>query len=187
MRFFLLLALLLSGFAFAGGAPPSSAEAVDVRRLPYTQLFEAQSEGGESLDTFMARIAPRLRAWSDETTLEACAAIATDGERYAVIVGTSQSHLGCAIYSAKVPAGFRFTGESIHSHGGKARFKMNRADRIFAGVPEDVRSQSQRGTVYGQDLEKFSEIDLGGTAGYLATPSGVIYQDGAGHIRTIHL
>jgi hypothetical protein len=178
-RFGTFLALALVGFSASAYHTD-----VDVQSLPYQHLFDVQSSPGESQDAFVVRIAPQLRAWSDTTKMEACASISVKDGIYAAVVGTSKSHLGCAIYSAKRPEGFAFTGDSIHSHGGNNRFRMNDADRIFQNVSGDARS-GYTAVVYGQELSSFSETDLHGAPGYLATINGVMYQDGKGHIRTV--
>ena len=154
------LFLALSGQAVAG-------------ELPYEHLFTEVSQPGESRDDFAARIAPQLRAYSDETGFEACGVIATDGERFGAVIGTSKSHIGCANYHGKVPEGMRSDNVTIHSHGGDRSFGVNKADRRFLGerLPSHVRS------IHGQVLDQFSALDYA-EPGSLATPSGIIYQDG---------
>lgn len=154
-------------------------------RLPYAKLYDIVSDPGESVDAFMGRIGIRLREFSDKTGFEACGVVATDGERFGVVVGTNLAHTACANFDAFVPSGMRSTGSTIHSHGGQGQFKMTTADLLFAGIPESARSRHLRGTVYGQELDKFSERDLAGGPGYLATPDGVIHQDGEGSVRKV--
>lgn len=170
------------------GVGQSLATDLDLRRLPYTELFTDASQQGESKDDFLFRVAKRMRAYSDETGFEACGMIAkatNDGvDTYSIVAGTSTSHLACAIYSSKIPAGTVATKEGIHSHGRVAQFRMNRADRILSGVSDDPRSISQA-VVYGQNLNAFSEQDLSGIAGYLATENGLLYHDTKGAITTI--
>lgn len=194
-KFLAVLAFLACGQAWAdGGSIPSGGiEQMEVQRLnvaglgriDYLRLFEAVSEPGESLDAFALRLGPRLRAYSDATGFEACGVLATDGERFGVVVGSNQSHIACANFERFVPAGMKPTGQTIHSHGVEGRFNANRMDvalqgQHFHGKP-GVRS------VAGQTLDAFSAMDYDGGPGYLATPAGVIHQAGKkGTSRTVH-
>jgi len=192
-KFLAVVAFLACGPAFANGGsiPPSGIEPGEVQRLQvpgigrldYQRLFEAVSEPGETLDAFVLRISPRLRAYSDATGFEACGVLATDGERFGVVVGSNQSHIACANFDRFTPAGMKPTGETIHSHGVEGRFNANRMDvalqgQHFHGKP-GVRS------VAGQTLDAFSAMDYDGGPGYLATPTGVIHQAGKGTSRTV--
>ncbi len=152
--------------------------------VDYQHLFTETSEPGETMDAFAARLSPRLRAFSDETGFEACGVIATDGERFGAVIGSNRSHIACANFNSKVPAGMRATGQTIHSHGKERHFRANRNDlalngQAFAG------ERGLRG-VAGQNLREFSELDYDGGAGYLATPEGTKHQAGYGTARTVH-
>lgn len=189
MRSLLLTLFLVTGMVQAQdtGDTPGPVEYIqidDIGRLPYQRLFEAFSQPNESLDAFAARISPRLVAYSQETGYEACGVFASDGSRNGIIVGTNHANLACANFTAKRPDGMESRRITIHSHGNGAA-KMTRSDLRFMGLSEDARSQRMFGTVYGQDREHFSERDLNGSAGYLATPTKVLYQDGQGKIREV--
>lgn len=178
---------VLALLAVAVPAMAAKVERVQLSELgtvDYLRLFEATSEEGESLDAFAVRIAPQLVAFSDETGYEACGMLARQGDRFGVVVGTNQSHVACASFSSKVPNGMASLGESIHSHGNGAA-RLNRNDLRFLGLAEDPRSHRTHGMVYGQDRAQFSERDLDAGPGYLATPTGVLYQKGRGQIRTV--
>ncbi len=86
-RFALALASFAS-LAFATAAVAGEVEKVavpNVGTITYEHLFDAVSEANEGLDDFMARISPRLRAFSDETGFEACGVVARNDEgRFAV-------------------------------------------------------------------------------------------------------
>lgn len=188
----LILAFIVS-VSFRGGRQSGHVleqrEAPERIRIPgmgvvdYEFVFEAVSEPGESMDAFAARIGPQLREFSDRTGYEACGVIATDGQRFGAVIGSNRSHVACANFSAKVPAGMRATEETIHSHGLERGFRANRNDltlqgQMFAG------KAGLRG-VAGQRLAEFSEMDYEGGPGYLATPSGVLYQSGKGTVRSV--
>ncbi|HEL3200029.1 TPA: hypothetical protein ACKP7X_002508 [Stenotrophomonas maltophilia] len=153
--------------------------------VPYQQLFEAVSEPGESLDAFALRLGPRLRAYSDETGFEACGVLASDGDRFGVVIGTNHSHVACVNFASKVPAGFQPTEETIHSHGGEKTFAASATDVLL--LSKDAFGSRSRTSlrVTGQKLGEFSKTDYQGGAGYLATPKGVIHQAGAKHVRVL--
>lgn len=193
-KFLALVAFLACGPAWAesGSIPEGGIELGEIQRvqvagigrLDYQRLFEAVSEPGESLDVFVSRIGPRLVAYSDASGFEACGVLASKGDRFGVVVGTNRSHLACASFRNKVPAGMISTGETVHSHGqGAARLNTN--DLRFLGLSEDARTQRMFGTLHGQDRFNFSERDLAGGAGYLATPRGVIHHNGRGQARQV--
>ena len=190
MRFFnflaggLLALLAFPSLADDTAGPVERVQIQGVGSVEYQRLFEAVSEPGESLDAFAARVAPRLRAFSDASHFEACGVLATDGERFGVVVGTNRAHIACANFSSKVPAGMRATGETIHSHGTDRAFSANRNDKELSPSQMADTRGGIRG-VAGQTLDAFSPADYHGGPGYLATPSGVIHQRGKGSDRKI--
>lgn len=182
-----LLAISLALLPAVLSAAPRQVNVPGVGRVPYEMIFEARSEAGETMDAFMARVAPQLRAYSDETGFEACAAIAQapTGE-YGVVVGTNKAHIACAIFSSMVPEGMRATGQTVHSHGGDRAFTASAADKTLmmqALIPPRGRVL----TVHGQTLDAFSDVDLDAGPGYLATPNGgLLHQTGTpGSIRWV--
>lgn len=187
MRIATFIAAALLALAAVPAVAGSRVETVFVDglgRMPYEKLFEVVGEPGESLDAVAARAAPQLVAYSDETGFEACGVFATDGERYSVVVGTNHAHTACLNFTAKRVEGTQTERVTIHSHG-KGAAKLTRSDMRFMGLAEDARTHKMHGTVWGQDREKFSEQDLGGYAGYLATPTGVLFHDGNHQVRTV--
>ncbi|WLA07600.1 hypothetical protein MO328_14450 [Xanthomonas translucens] len=184
-----VVALVAGGPAWAhddGSAGTTESEAVPgVGRVDYQRLFEALSEPGESLDAFAQRIGPRLRAYSDETGFEACGVLASDGDRFGVVIGTNHSHVACVNFASKIPAGFQPTVETIHSHGGEKTFAASSTDVLLLG--KDAFGSRSRTSlrVTGQNLRMFSKTDYQGGAGCLATPDGVIHQAGAKHVRVL--
>lgn len=156
--------------------------------LPYRTLGTYLSLPGETELIFLERLRPVLRQFSDQTGLEACGEIAISAPgvspaQWGIVLGSSTSHLGCAIYLDKLPAGLRATGVTIHSHGGHHSFTMNRADRLLAGA--SAASSQPFPVVYGQTLDHFSPTDYAGGPGYLATPHGLLYQSGTPGSETL--
>ncbi len=162
------------------------AKEINASTLPYEHLFDEVSKEGETLDAFAQRIAPRLYAYSKETGYEACGVLAFQGDRFSVVVGTSLSHVACVNYASKVQAGFTPSVKTIHSHGGKKTFEASATDLILLG--KDAFGSRSRSTqrVTGQNVHDFSGTDFEGGPGYLATPDGVIFQEGRGKVRQVN-
>lgn len=190
----LSLSILVAGSSIFGAAmaqepdePVKRLNIPGIGMVPYQKLFEDHSRAGESLDQFMSRIGPRLRAYSDRTGYEACGVIARGGDTYGVIVGTNHAHIACVNAHSFVPAGMTSINETIHSHGGERPFRPNRADKALMGEfllakPGDVSAR-------GQTLDAFSPVDFSGGPGYLAIPFGrLLHQSGQkGTIREVHI
>lgn len=189
----LIVASMIAQAATAGGATEGlKTEMIylpNLGKIPYAQLFEETSKDGESLEAFMARVGVRMREFSDQTGFEACAAVASDGKnRYGVTVGTNTSHIACAILAKKVPDGMTAMYKTIHTHGENKTTQMNPVDMKFRGVPENARARRMHGTVWGQTLNAFSDLDLKGPPGYLATPGGgLLHHDGEGVVHEVKL
>lgn len=183
---FITLKNALIGFLAVAMVGPALAQ--DVSKLPYEHIADYQSQSGESLTVFLERVRPDMRAFSSKTGFESCGAIAqnADGSQFGLVLGSSDGHMGCAVYNDKVPAGMTSTGVTIHSHGRDGVFKVNKSD-IAMMSPEDAGrlATARRTTFGGQNLFHFSPTDYAGGPGYLATPTGLAYQDGVGTDRTI--
>lgn len=152
------------------------------RHLPFTTLETVVSAQGQSFDSFLLEVGQTLRAYSDKSGYEACGMLAKTPSGYGIVVTTTGSHIGCVIHPDVLPDGMVSMGVTIHSHGRDRMVPMNRQDRRLAGIsPED----ELRYQVVGQDLFHFSPTDYAGGPGYLATPNGVIYQDGTAHVAAI--
>ncbi len=152
----------------AGFLPPATAAEYTVKHVE-TML----SEPGADKITFLADVGHKLRAFSDHTRFEACAAIATDGSRYGVVITTSGSHIGCAINTDDVPAGMHYTGETIHSHPRPTKFYASKADMQF------IAGGNERVTATRMSTDEFSDGDYA-APGYLAGRRGLYHQSGAG-------
>jgi len=179
MNFSRSLAFTAALVAVFFGAFSASASAATARitHLPFETLETLLGQPGESMDAFVVRIGPDLRKFADKTGFEACGLIAraADGT-FGVVLTSSRSHVGCVVQTASLPAGMVATDQTIHCHGTDGRrSSMNRADRALLGVSD---SESGLGFVPTQNLSHFSPTDYAGGAGFLATPTGVLHQDG---------
>lgn len=174
-----LAALLFTGSALAHTAPVEQVKIPGFGQISYQHLFTETSAPGETLDAFVLRIAPRLRAFSNETGFEACASLASDGERFGAVVGTNLGHTVCVNFHAKVPAGMTFTGETVHSHTHAARYRANKSDRLVLG-PGTRLGQ----VVHGGKPDEFSDEDYA-APGYMVSTGRVLYQAGKGTERVV--
>lgn len=187
---FLTLFLMTFGCALAQENPKFLSLGDRNTTVPYVFLFEEFSREGESRDQFMARIAPKLRAFSDETSFEACGVIAENEKGvFGIRVGSNNSHIACVNVHDFVPLGMTASRVTIHSHGTEKGYKPNKSDFLLrpdlgaklgygAGRPMNIRR--------GQDLNMFSEVDIAtGEEGYLATETGVIFQSKSGRVVSL--
>lgn len=159
----------------------AAVERIDIRGLgglDYQHLFTARSEPGESLDAFMVRIGSRLRDWTRAEGFEACAAIASDGERFGVVVGTNRGHTVCVNFHAKVPVGMTATGQTVHSHTTMRRYRLTQADLLVVGGGRVGAVQR------GDNPELFSEEDFS-APGYMVSGTTVWHQAGKGTERAV--
>ncbi len=154
-----------------------------LERLPYTALGIRFSEPGATMDAFAIELQPILWAFAARTHEEPCGEIAVGGGRFGIVLGSNDSHLACAIDADRVPPGMHATGVTIHAHGGAGSFYMNRADMVFSGIRTDGTQPWIR--VAGENVEHFSPTDFAGGPGYLATPTGVIFQNGSDAVRSL--
>lgn len=146
--------------------------------VDYQRLFEVVSEPGESMDAFVLRISPRLRAYSDATGFEACGVLATDGERFGAVVGTNHGHTVCVNFHRKVPEGMTLTGKTVHSHTTMRSYRLTPADLLVVGG-------GRVGTVQrGDNPELFSEEDYA-APGYMVSGKHVWHQSGKGTRRVV--
>ena len=190
MRFFNFLAgglLALLAFPSLADDTAGPVERVQIRgvgSVEYQRLFEAVSEPGEAMDAFVLRIAPRLRAYSDETGFEACGVLATDGEKFSIVVGTNFGYMVCVNSSTFVVDGFRHAGATLHTHGRQGRFTPSRADRLL--MAESFAGQrASLAVVHGQALNAFSDADIRSGAGYLAGSDGRVFYQSKGTYREV--
>lgn len=168
-----MLVAFISLPSFAGGAISQSR----AQSLHFDTLETLTSTPGQSFDAFLLEVGRTLRAYSDKSGFEACGMLAETSDKagFGVVITTTGSHIGCIIHPDILPDGMASMGVTIHSHGRDRMVAMNRQDKRLAGIaPED----ELRYQVMGQDLYHFSPTDYQGGPGYLATPDGVIFQNG---------
>ena len=148
--------------------------------LPYKFLFSAKSNIGESIDEFALRISPQLRAYTKETSYEACGVIATNGVTYSVSVGSNLSHAFCATSKYFTEQGTQLAGMTIHSHPVAATYIVNKQDQALIGRFERVGSRYNTGNA----KRLFSKEDFASGAGYLVSPFGELYKQ-SGSMKTV--
>lgn len=168
----------------------AAARTMTAAELPYEHVSDQVSQPGETKQAFLLRMAPVLREWANQTGMEACAEIgASDDGRYGLVVGTNHSHLGCVIDPNRVLPGMHATNETIHTHGRGNAFSPNAADMVMMDAQTAQRVDAvramRRPLLGGQTLNRFSAADYASGPGYLATPTGLIYQHGEGTDQVI--
>lgn len=148
-------------------------------RFPYQRLFEAISKDGETMDEFIVRIGPELRKFSNDHHYEACGVIATDSERFGIIVGTNNAHTSCVNFHDMLPKNMKSTGMTVHSHIAHGTYKANRTDLIgLRGTAAGSRAYVGQNWSSGNP-DRFSDTDM--TApGYLVGLEAVWLQRGPG-------
>lgn len=177
----LTLVLFVASGAAANAMQPvaltdHAAMQVDGLVVPVVHLGTVYSVPGETREHFLGRVGRALRAFSDATGFEACSEVYGDSAgNSAVYVITAESHVSCPIVAASLD-GYRPQHVTIHSHGGEGSFSFNAADRaLMQSAGGGARGAVRTRHLFGQDVRHFSERDFEGSAGYLATPDGLIY------------
>lgn len=180
---FLVLASLSTPILAMDLMVPDSAvqrlEVAGIGRVDYQRLFTETSQEGETLDAFVVRIAPRLRAYSDATGFEACGVLATDGQRFGVVVGSIRAHAVCVNSRLFLPEGMTPVGQTLHSHPRGSSYRVNEQDRLFLGMLTPLRSTQERGR------PGFSPEDFSSGSGYVVERNRVLHQEGPDNIREL--
>lgn len=145
--------------------------------IEYQRLFEEISQPGEDLDAFILRLGPRMRAFTDRAGFEACGLLATDGQRFGVVVGSTLAHAACGSFLEAVPEGMTPTGETVHSHRAGGVYRANESDHILTGVRVGARFSAG-------SPDEFSREDYH-TPGYLVGARGVWHQAGRRSVRQV--
>jgi len=154
---------------------------IERRRLIKQVLPEEEakltSDEGEAKTDFLKRVGKEMRDLADADSFEHCGAICSDGEKFQVTIGTSESHIGCAVDHGFCPSDLPSTGEQIHVHGQNRSTRPNDADRVFLRLRGMRVFSGQR--ISGQDVNNFSDADLtNGVPDYLYTGDGRLLFDG---------
>lgn len=154
-----------------------------IGRIPYQEIVTIIGNEGQSQDEFARSISHVLTDFSEKTGFEACGYIATDGEKYGIVITTSRSHLACVNYARAAPDGMIALNDTIHSHSPITRARPNAADKVLMGNEMSARGGGMRqptSVLRGQLVDMFSDMDIKSGPGYLAVPHGkVIHQNGS--------
>ena len=173
-RLMLTIALLLAAGvspARAGDVPMTPA----MRALPFKTLDVYLSQPGETLKTFLLRVARDMRRFTHETGFEACGAIAKGPAGYGLALGTNESQIGCLAGEAGVPVGMTWTGETVHSHPEDRNLIMQANDKAYALATHSTNPYTR--TFEGSPGE-FSPTDFQSGPGYLVANGALLYQPG---------
>lgn len=146
-----------------------------VGRIPYQEVGQLIGEVGQSKDDFAKSVSLILTDFSEKTGFEACGYIATDGDRYGILITSSRSHVACVNYARSVPEGMFAIDQTIHSHSPVDRARPNHADRTLMGHELSVVGGGMRqptSVLNKQKIDMFSDMDIRSGPGYLAIPNG---------------
>lgn len=177
----LALAFLASPSLALAQDTAGTVERVEIQgfgQVNYQKLFEEVSQPGEAMDAFVLRIAPQLAEYTAATGFEACGAIASDGERFGVVVGSNGGHTVCVNFHNRVPSGMVSTRQTVHSHTTMKAYRLTPADLLVVGGRPAGSVQR------GGNPERFSDEDYA-APGYVVTSRTVKHQAGKGTERTI--
>lgn len=169
MKAIYLLCLLLVSFPLQATRLiiPQTQQAVDL----YT-VDSVISTEGESFDAFMVRVTMVLTAFTDAKNYEACGNLTQQGDRYAVVLTTNNSHIACVVTTASVE-GYAPIGYTVHSHPIFKQFRINENDRVLLGGRISARQQTMR---VDHDQHQFSDQDYD-RPGYLVAAGNLLFQD----------
>jgi len=181
-KFLAVLAFLLAcgqAWAHGGSIPKGGIELTSTKAWP---VGTYTSEPGEAKEVFLLRIAPEVAAWTAENQAEACAFVATDGERWGLKLITLRSQFDCVFAYGVAPEGMETTPETFHSHppadgGGYITLtESTKAAALALGDPSLRRVRQMRVENRGE----FSERDFDAGPGYLITNGRLLFQNGRG-------
>jgi hypothetical protein len=150
-------------------------------RIEPVQVLE--STPGETREAFLRRANDFMVAWTDEHNFEVCAAVceSTSGNAWVLPLTTSRSHLGCAVNHRSCPVDFSSNRLTIHTHADTSGFRVTKADAQFTGG----RLREGMNVTLRTDKDVFSTTDFAGGPGFLATPKGLLFQEGPGHVTSL--
>lgn len=137
-------------------------------------LGDYASEPGEALPDFLSRTGRALHDFTRTSGHEACAAIASDGQRFSFRLYTDGVPHGCAIRTSEVLDGFSFIGETIHSHPWQKVLTMTPAARAWSRFHKDGHDGAP--TLRNDGAGGFSRADYSGGPGWLVAKGQLLHQ-----------
>lgn len=170
----------VAALAIAASFPVSAHDlslSLNVNDLPVSQVATYRSMAGESLTSFVKRVAPELESYTDRTGHEICGLIAVTNEEndgnidgaFSLVAGTIGSQIACT--AAIVEPGYTSLDRTIHTHPIKRRIKLTALDMKARGTPAGkLRMENV-------DNCKFSSMDYT-NPGYLVACGKIFYQNG---------
>jgi len=174
-----VVALMACGSAWAqvGSIPPTGIDEVAAKAwlvATYT------SEAGEAKETFLLRVAPAIAGWTAESQAEACAFVATDGQRWGLKLITLRSQFECVFAYGVAPEGMTTTKETFHSHPPATRGGYIKLTEATKAAAKALGDPSLRGVSHMrvENDGEFSERDYRAGPGYLVTNGRLLFQDG---------
>lgn len=175
--------LVLSFHVYADEPVVEPIKGEAAKAIPFTKVAEMISRQGEGEVNFLKRVGQRMTDFSKGERVEICGQVAekyvatSDDAGYmltGVVLVTNHSNIACVEHLDVVPEGFVATARTIHNHGYTPMFRVNAVDVSI------TNGQFTQNTLRGVRVQnRFSAQDLT-ESGYLATKTGLLYQDGRG-------
>ncbi|HGM7285111.1 TPA: hypothetical protein ACKP7V_000884 [Stenotrophomonas maltophilia] len=140
------------------------------------------SEAGETKEAFLLRIAPEVAAWTAENQAEACAFVATDGQRWGLKLITLRSQFECVFAYGVAPEGMTPTNETFHSHppaDGGGYVTLTEGTKAAAAALGDASLRHIK-MMRVENGGEFSKRDFDAGPGYLITNGRLLFQSGRG-------
>jgi len=167
---------------FAIFALPPIAHGKDLVAAQAWPVATHLSAPGEAKEAFLLRIAPEVAVWTAENQAEACAFVATDGERWGLKLITLRSQFECVFAYGVVPEGMTTTNETFHSHppaDGGGYITLTEGTKAAAAALGDASLRRVR-QLRVENGGEFSERDFSAGPGYLITNGRLLFQNGRG-------
>lgn len=143
-----------------------------------TRLVTLTSQDGEDKTAFLGRVGRFLTNFTQNNSVEGCAAICRtpDSSRWGVVTYTNQSVLACIVVTT-CPEGMEDTKVAIHSHPNMGSYNLSRADKAFLRARNDALKNSNVFNV--RNYAGFSHFDKHNGPGYLVEDGHLLYFDGS--------
>jgi hypothetical protein len=170
-----------SAWAHGGSIPPTGVESKAVQAKAWPVATHV-SVPGEAKEAFLLRVAPEVATWTAENQAEACAFVATDGQRWGLRLITLRSQFECVFAYGVAPDGMTTTAETFHSHppaDGGGYVTLTEGTKAAADALGDTSLRRVR-KLRVENGGEFSERDFNAGPGYLITNGRLLFQSGRG-------
>jgi hypothetical protein len=148
----------------------------DTQRPEREHLFNFSSDLAEPLDQFLLKVGSHLHDYTTKTGNEACGAIGQKDGFFSVMIYTDEVPHGCAVYTNSLLEGYRWSGETIHSHPRHNLLKMTSKARAWSRFYKDGNDGTP--TLRNDGADGFSQRDIASGPGWLVAKGQLLHQSG---------